>query len=78
MDELISALDHFVSGEDSSYAAANRIKDLIFENFPEDPYARQVALDLSRYQLGDDDPTYGTSAMRRRLAEARKYLVGAI
>lgn len=72
--ELASLLDRFVTGEDVSLAAANRIEVLLSDGFPDDELVQDRAGDLAQYRPGGGDFLFDEEEMRSRLSRLRDYL----
>ena len=74
MIDLTTELDRFVTGEDTSLAAANRLEVLLDETYPDDEVVQDRVVDLALYRPGGGEYLIDTVEMRKRLARLRDYL----
>jgi hypothetical protein len=72
--ELALLLDRFVTGEDVSLAAANRLEVLLSDAFPDDDLVQDRVDDLAQYRPGGGDFLFDEKEMRSRLSRLRDYL----
>lgn len=74
MSDVLRLLDRFISGEDTSLGAANRLEVAIDDAFPDDERAQALVEDLARYRPEGGDFLWDTPEMQRRLRAARDHL----
>lgn len=72
--ELASLLDRFLTGEDVSMAAANRLEVLLSDAFPDDELVQGRVGDLAQYRPGGGDFLFDEKEMCARLSRLRDYL----
>ncbi len=66
--ELITLMERFVSGDDISVAAANRLEGLLLESIPEHPELEELADELAEYRPEGGDYLYDFEWMKLRVA----------
>ena len=71
---IISKIDRFLSGADTSIASANEI-EVALDAFPDDDYLQQTVEMLAMYRPGGGEYLFDTAAVDIRLRETRKYLL---
>lgn len=74
MDSLILVLTRFVSGEDTSLAAANSLEVLLDEAYPDDELVQSAVVKLASYRPGGGQFLFDTPEIQRRLLRLRDYL----
>ena len=74
--DLMLLLDRFVSGRDTSLAAASRLEVLLAEAYPDDEVVQDRAGDLAQYRPGGGEFLFDEPEMRSRLGRLRDYLAG--
>ncbi len=74
MDDIISALNRFVDGDDTGLAAANRLEVLLDETFPDDEQVQEAVADLASYRPGGGPFLFDAAEMQRRLKRLSEYL----
>ncbi|TPK55923.1 hypothetical protein FJ546_28395 [Mesorhizobium sp. B2-4-19] len=74
MDDLSLLLTRFVSGEDTSLAAANSLESLLDAAYPDDELVQDVVIDLASYRPGGGPFLFDTLEIQRRLHRLRDYL----
>ncbi|NIJ67444.1 hypothetical protein FHR20_004428 [Sphingomonas leidyi] len=74
--DLMLLLDRFVSGRDTSLAAASRLEVLLAEAYPDDEVVQDRAGDLAQYRPGGGEFLFDETEMRSRLGRLRDYLAG--
>jgi hypothetical protein len=75
---VISLIDRFVSGADTSIASASEIEVALDDAFPDDDYLQQTVEILAMYRPEGGEYLFDTDAVDIRLREARKYLLKLI
>jgi len=73
-DDIIPALNRFVSGEDISLPAANRLEGLLDEAYPNDEVIQDRVLNLAIYRPGGGEFLLDTREMQKRLERLLAYL----
>lgn len=74
--DLLSSLNLFVSGHDTSIELANHLEVLLDEAYPDDDVVQARVVDLALYRPGGGEFLIDTSEMRARLTRLRDYLHG--
>lgn len=52
VNDLVTLIDRFLSGEDHSLALANEIEGILLQNFTLEPWFDEASLALSEYRPG--------------------------
>jgi hypothetical protein len=68
IDELITLMERFVSGEAISVAAANRLEGLLLESMSEHPELEDLAGELAQYRPEGGDYLHDFDWMKPRVA----------
>ncbi|MGX5827845.1 hypothetical protein [Mesorhizobium sp. 43Arga] len=74
MDDLSLLLTRFVSGEDTSLAAADSLEVLLDEAYPDDEVVQSAVIGLASYRPGGGPFLFDTPEIQRRLLRLRDYL----
>ncbi|QKC82831.1 hypothetical protein [Mesorhizobium sp. NZP2077] len=74
MDDLALVLTRFVSGEDTSLAAANSLEVLLDDAYPDDELVQSAVMSLAMYRPGGGSFLLDTPEIQRRLHRLRDYL----
>jgi len=74
MDNLTFVLARFLSGEDTSLVAANRLEVLLDDAYPEDETVQDIIGYLASYRPGGGEFLFDTSEIQRRLVRLQGYL----
>jgi hypothetical protein len=72
--EILSLVDAFASGADTSLVAANRLEVLLDDLFPDDDYLQETVEMLACYRPGGGNDVLGEEIIRERLIGVREYL----
>ena len=72
--EIISLLEKFVSGEDTSLELANELEVSLEDEFPDDDYLQETVEMLATYRPEGGEWVLGKDLMQKRLAQVLKYL----
>ncbi|WP_334381186.1 MULTISPECIES: hypothetical protein [unclassified Bradyrhizobium] len=75
---IISLIDRFVSGADTSIASANEIEAALDDAFPDDDYLQQTVEILAMYRPEGGEYLFDANAVDTRLRETRSYLLKLI
>ncbi|WP_334364022.1 hypothetical protein [Bradyrhizobium sp. AZCC 1578] len=75
---IISLIDRFVSGADTSIASANEIEAALDDAFPDDDYLQQTVEILTMYRPEGGEYLFDANAVDTRLRETRSYLLKLI
>ena len=69
--DLLRLIDRFVSGEDTSLAAASEMEGIVIENFETEDWFDDVSVALAQYTPGGGEHMYDERALAVELGEAR-------
>lgn len=72
--EMISLLDMFISGRDTSLKLANRLEVLIDDEFPNDDYLQETVEMLACYRPEGGPSVLSIETIRKRLINTKEYL----
>lgn len=72
--EIISLLEAFISGEDTSLKLANQLEVLIDDEFPDDDYLQETVEMLACYRPEGGASVLGIEPIRHRLVGVKEYL----
>ncbi|CAI8980811.1 MULTISPECIES: hypothetical protein [Pseudomonas] len=75
MEVIVTLLDHFIDGGDTSIEAANRLEVLIDNSYPDDDFLQATVEVLACYRPEGGDFLFDVSQVRNRLVETRIYLM---
>ncbi|UVM47132.1 hypothetical protein LOY47_13020 [Pseudomonas brassicacearum] len=75
MEVIVTLLDHFIDGGDTSIEAANRLEVLIDNAYPDDDFLQATVEVLACYRPEGGDFLFDVSQVRNRLVETRIYLM---
>lgn len=75
-EEILSIIDAFVSGTDTSMEAANRLEVLLDDAFPDDDYLQETVEILACYRPEGGHGVIGPDLVRDRLAGVAQHLMG--
>lgn len=75
-DEIISLVMTFVSGDDTSIEAANKLELLLDDSYPADDYLQETVEMLACYRPEGGSGVLGVETIRERLIGVSIYLQG--
>ncbi|WP_139213117.1 hypothetical protein [Pseudomonas kilonensis] len=75
MEVIVTLLDHFIDGRDTSVEAANRLEVLIDNAYPDDDFLQATVEVLACYRPEGGDFVFDVNQVRNRLVETRIYLM---
>ncbi|MCM2461797.1 hypothetical protein [Pseudomonas sp. CG7] len=73
--DVVTLLDDFIDGGDTSIEAANRLEVLIDNAYPDDDFLQQTVEVLACYRPEGGDFIFNVSHVRKRLVETRAYFI---
>ncbi|WP_217568750.1 hypothetical protein [Mesorhizobium sp. GbtcB19] len=74
MEELMELIGRFISGNDISISAANKIEVLLADNFVDDETLQDFSITLSMYRPGGGDLLYDYDYVRSKMILIEKYM----
>lgn len=72
--EIISLMEEFISGSDTSIQLANRLEVLMDDAFPDDDFLQETVEVLACYRPEGGTDVLGVQAIQSRVVETRNYL----
>ena len=74
--EIISLMDKFITGADTSLELANRLELLIDEAYPDDDSLQEIVEMLACYRPEGGEYLLNAEQIQDRLVHVKEYLIG--
>ena len=72
--ELMTYIDNFISGADTTLETANKIEIMLEDAFPDDDFIEEVVIALACYRPAGPPDTLDEQSIRHFMVQTKRYL----